>query len=83
MLTENCKELLKKARQMCNMNLDQHLPKEFQTVCTKINLCISLIFWITYTILIFSASNTLYLTLESTSKDHLRYLETVGKDDCW
>ncbi|XP_072215505.1 structural maintenance of chromosomes protein 5 isoform X2 [Excalfactoria chinensis] len=30
-LTENCKELLKKARQMCNMNLDQHLPKEFQT----------------------------------------------------
>ncbi|XP_021236261.1 structural maintenance of chromosomes protein 5 [Numida meleagris] len=30
-LTENCKELLKKARQMCNINLDQHLPKEFQT----------------------------------------------------
>ncbi|KAM6363306.1 structural maintenance of chromosomes protein 5 [Pluvialis apricaria] len=30
-LTENCKELLKKARQVCKLSLDQHLPKEFQT----------------------------------------------------
>ncbi|NXK43895.1 SMC5 protein, partial [Chauna torquata] len=30
-LTENCKELLKKARQMCKLSPDQHLPKEFQT----------------------------------------------------
>ncbi|NXL51492.1 SMC5 protein, partial [Podilymbus podiceps] len=30
-LTENCKELLKKARQVCKLSPDQHLPKEFQT----------------------------------------------------
>ncbi|NWZ31903.1 SMC5 protein, partial [Asarcornis scutulata] len=30
-LTENCRALLKKARQMCKLGLDQHLPKEFQT----------------------------------------------------
>uniref|UniRef100_A0A8C2T557 Structural maintenance of chromosomes protein 5 n=1 Tax=Coturnix japonica TaxID=93934 RepID=A0A8C2T557_COTJA len=30
-LTENCKDLMKKARQMCNLSLDQPLPKEFQT----------------------------------------------------
>ncbi|NWW53696.1 SMC5 protein, partial [Pedionomus torquatus] len=30
-LTENCKELLKKARQVCNLGPDQQLPKEFQT----------------------------------------------------
>uniref|UniRef100_A0A803YEB6 Structural maintenance of chromosomes protein 5 n=1 Tax=Meleagris gallopavo TaxID=9103 RepID=A0A803YEB6_MELGA len=30
-LTQNCKELLKKARRMCSMNLDRHLPKDFQT----------------------------------------------------
>uniref|UniRef100_A0A8C3C866 Structural maintenance of chromosomes protein 5 n=1 Tax=Cairina moschata TaxID=8855 RepID=A0A8C3C866_CAIMO len=31
-LTENCRALLKKARQMCKLGPDQHLPKEFQTV---------------------------------------------------
>jgi len=70
------------------MNLDQHLPKEFQTVCTKINLHISLKFWITYTILIFPASNTLYLILERYQQQIIYvsvcidscYLETVGKD---
>ncbi|NXV43097.1 SMC5 protein, partial [Uria aalge] len=30
-LTENCKELLKKARQVCKLSPDQQLPKEFQT----------------------------------------------------
>ncbi|XP_064358748.1 structural maintenance of chromosomes protein 5 isoform X3 [Dromaius novaehollandiae] len=30
-LIENCKELLKKARQVCKLSPDQHLPKEFQT----------------------------------------------------
>ncbi|XP_009993202.1 PREDICTED: structural maintenance of chromosomes protein 5 [Chaetura pelagica] len=30
-LTENCKELLKKARQVCRLGPDEHLPKEFQT----------------------------------------------------
>ncbi|XP_061873790.1 structural maintenance of chromosomes protein 5 isoform X2 [Colius striatus] len=30
-LTENCKELLKKARQVCKLSPEQHLPKEFQT----------------------------------------------------
>ncbi|XP_030323655.1 structural maintenance of chromosomes protein 5 [Calypte anna] len=30
-LTENCKELLKKARQVCKLGPDEHLPKEFQT----------------------------------------------------
>ncbi|XP_054665958.1 structural maintenance of chromosomes protein 5 isoform X3 [Grus americana] len=30
-LTENCKELLKKARQVCKLSPDQYLPKEFQT----------------------------------------------------
>ncbi|NWS61794.1 SMC5 protein, partial [Chunga burmeisteri] len=30
-LTEDCKELLKKARQVCKLSPDQHLPKEFQT----------------------------------------------------
>uniref|UniRef100_A0A8C3C7K7 Structural maintenance of chromosomes protein 5 n=1 Tax=Cairina moschata TaxID=8855 RepID=A0A8C3C7K7_CAIMO len=30
-LTENCRALLKKARQMCKLGPDQHLPKEFQT----------------------------------------------------
>ncbi|NXJ07583.1 SMC5 protein, partial [Odontophorus gujanensis] len=30
-LRENCKELLKKAQQMCNINLGQQLPKEFKT----------------------------------------------------
>ncbi|NXK13972.1 SMC5 protein, partial [Herpetotheres cachinnans] len=30
-LTENCKELLKKAQQVCKLTPDQHLPKEFQT----------------------------------------------------
>uniref|UniRef100_A0A8C3K9E9 Structural maintenance of chromosomes protein 5 n=1 Tax=Calidris pygmaea TaxID=425635 RepID=A0A8C3K9E9_9CHAR len=34
-LTENCKELLKKARQVCKLSPDQHLPKEFQTVQLK------------------------------------------------
>ncbi|XP_064902034.1 structural maintenance of chromosomes protein 5 [Columba livia] len=29
-LTENCKELLNKARQVCKLSPDQHLPKEFQ-----------------------------------------------------
>ncbi|XP_009884709.1 PREDICTED: structural maintenance of chromosomes protein 5 [Charadrius vociferus] len=50
-LTENCKELLKKARQVCKLSPDQHLPKEFQTVCTKTNLHIPLQFWMLYTIL--------------------------------
>ncbi|KAM6104729.1 LOW QUALITY PROTEIN: structural maintenance of chromosomes protein 5 [Pterocles gutturalis] len=31
-LTENCKELLQKARQICKLSPDQQLPKEFQTV---------------------------------------------------
>ncbi|XP_069736917.1 structural maintenance of chromosomes protein 5 [Phaenicophaeus curvirostris] len=30
-LTENCKELLNKARQVCNLSPDEHIPKEFQT----------------------------------------------------
>ncbi|KAM9213420.1 structural maintenance of chromosomes protein 5 [Leptosomus discolor] len=30
-LAENCKELLKKARQVCKLSSDQYLPKEFQT----------------------------------------------------
>ncbi|NXP56133.1 SMC5 protein, partial [Heliornis fulica] len=30
-LTDNCKELLKRARQICKLSPDQHLPKEFQT----------------------------------------------------
>ncbi|XP_010086371.1 PREDICTED: structural maintenance of chromosomes protein 5, partial [Pterocles gutturalis] len=30
-LTENCKELLQKARQICKLSPDQQLPKEFQT----------------------------------------------------
>ncbi|NXS61250.1 SMC5 protein, partial [Brachypteracias leptosomus] len=30
-LTETSKELLKKARQVCKLSPDQHLPKEFQT----------------------------------------------------
>ncbi|XP_064032553.1 structural maintenance of chromosomes protein 5 [Pogoniulus pusillus] len=30
-LTENSKELLKKARHVCKLSPDQHLPKEFQT----------------------------------------------------
>ncbi|KAM6301615.1 structural maintenance of chromosomes protein 5 [Podargus strigoides] len=30
-LTENCKELLKKARHVCKLSPDQQLPKEFQT----------------------------------------------------
>ncbi|XP_032866282.1 structural maintenance of chromosomes protein 5 isoform X2 [Tyto alba] len=30
-LAENCKELLKKARQICKLSPDQHLPIEFQT----------------------------------------------------
>ncbi|NXN26027.1 SMC5 protein, partial [Nycticryphes semicollaris] len=30
-LTENCKELMKKAQQVCKLSPDQHLPKEFQT----------------------------------------------------
>ncbi|KAM8983398.1 structural maintenance of chromosomes protein 5 [Ara ararauna] len=30
-LVENCKELLKKAQQVCRLGLDEHLPKEFQT----------------------------------------------------
>ncbi|OXB54916.1 hypothetical protein ASZ78_008153 [Callipepla squamata] len=37
-LRENCKELLKKAQQMCNISLGQQLPKEFKTVveeCSK------------------------------------------------
>uniref|UniRef100_A0A8B9NHH0 Structural maintenance of chromosomes protein 5 n=1 Tax=Accipiter nisus TaxID=211598 RepID=A0A8B9NHH0_9AVES len=38
LLTENCKELLKKAQQVCKLSPDQRLPKEFQTVCTKTNL---------------------------------------------
>ncbi|OXB72616.1 UNVERIFIED_CONTAM: hypothetical protein H355_016385 [Colinus virginianus] len=37
-LRENCKELLKKAQQMCNISLGQQLPKEFKTVCTKIKV---------------------------------------------
>uniref|UniRef100_A0A8B9NG10 Structural maintenance of chromosomes protein 5 n=1 Tax=Accipiter nisus TaxID=211598 RepID=A0A8B9NG10_9AVES len=31
LLTENCKELLKKAQQVCKLSPDQRLPKEFQT----------------------------------------------------
>ncbi|KFO70159.1 Structural maintenance of chromosomes protein 5, partial [Cuculus canorus] len=30
-LTENCKELLNKARQVCKLSPDEHIPKEFQT----------------------------------------------------
>ncbi|NWX20192.1 SMC5 protein, partial [Aegotheles bennettii] len=30
-LTENCKELLKKARQVCKLGPEEHPPKEFQT----------------------------------------------------
>ncbi|KAM9262009.1 structural maintenance of chromosomes protein 5 [Morus bassanus] len=30
-LAESCKELLKKAQQICNLSPNQHLPKEFQT----------------------------------------------------
>ncbi|XP_030368226.1 structural maintenance of chromosomes protein 5 isoform X2 [Strigops habroptila] len=30
-LIENCKELLKKAQQVCKLGPDEHLPKEFQT----------------------------------------------------
>uniref|UniRef100_A0A8B9NED9 Structural maintenance of chromosomes protein 5 n=1 Tax=Accipiter nisus TaxID=211598 RepID=A0A8B9NED9_9AVES len=48
LLTENCKELLKKAQQVCKLSPDQRLPKEFQTVCTKTNLRISLKFWMLY-----------------------------------
>uniref|UniRef100_A0A8C0C168 Structural maintenance of chromosomes protein 5 n=1 Tax=Buteo japonicus TaxID=224669 RepID=A0A8C0C168_9AVES len=64
LLTENCKELLKKAQQVCKLSPDQRLPKEFQTVCTKTNLHMSLKFRMLYTILTSPAFQALPTTLE-------------------
>ncbi|XP_049651438.1 structural maintenance of chromosomes protein 5 isoform X4 [Accipiter gentilis] len=51
LLTENCKELLKKAQQVCKLSPDQRLPKEFQThlglmeQCKRTEIWASLLTW--------------------------------------